>query len=131
VHGTVAENLRLSRPDLATEKLRAALAVAGVLAEVDRLPEGLETRLTSKGSPLSPSQCMRLTLARALLSEPAVLLIDESLDTLEPELQRNVLAGLLATPGRTVVVSTRDPALFPAFDHLYVMADGHLKAVPR
>lgn len=131
VRGTIADNLRLSQPELETEALREALATAGLLAEVDRLPDGLQTRLTSSGSPLSPSQQMRLTLARTLLSSPTVLLIDESLDGLEHEVQTAVLGRLLSVPGRTVVVATREPSLVPAFAQTYALSDGQLKAVIR
>jgi ABC-type bacteriocin/lantibiotic exporter with double-glycine peptidase domain len=80
---------------------------------VQRLPEGLGTRLVTGGAPLSRSQADRLMLARAIAGNPGLLLVDNLLDGLEPELRRDVIAGLVdpEAPWTLLVVSTNPEVL--------------------
>lgn len=93
--GTVAEALRLAAPDAAEAELWQALE-ATALAEPIRARGGLDLRLGSGGSGLSGGEARRLVLARALLRRPAILLLDEPTEGLDPDTANRVLSGLRA-----------------------------------
>ena len=92
--GTLAENLHLQRPDITMPQIRDALEQVGLLEEILRLPEGLETPLISGGSPLTKNQSRRLMLARAIAARPGLLLIDEILDSLPDEQAEAIMVSL-------------------------------------
>ncbi|HYO83564.1 MAG TPA: ABC transporter ATP-binding protein [Bryobacteraceae bacterium] len=80
--GSILENVRLGTgADLSA--VRSALDNVGLLEVVSRMPNGVHTELATGGSPLSPSQARRLTIARALLTQPRLLLLDEVLDRID------------------------------------------------
>jgi putative ABC transport system ATP-binding protein len=81
--GTIAENVRVGRPGLSAAAVREALQVVGLLEVVHALPRGLDTRLTPGGGPLSASQALRLTIARALVGRPRLFILDGCLDVLD------------------------------------------------
>ncbi|MDZ4784410.1 MAG: ABC transporter ATP-binding protein [Planctomycetia bacterium] len=83
--GSVAENVHLGRPEVTLINVRDALEQVGLLEGVLRLPEGIDTDLTSAGEPLTENQLRRLMLARAIVSRPGLLLVDGVLDTLPDE----------------------------------------------
>lgn len=117
VEGTLAENVHLGRPDVTPERARAALARVGLLDECAALADGLQTRVSPSGRPLSGSQCRRLMLARALAGAPRVLLVDDLVDTLSGPARDQVIDALLAGPrAATTVVVTRDPEVATRFD---------------
>lgn len=92
--GSVAENVHLGRPEITINNVRDALEQVGMLEGVLRLPEGIETDLTSAGEPLTENQLRRLILARAIVSRPGLLLVDGVLDTL-PDEEADELMGTL------------------------------------
>ncbi len=79
--GTVAENLHLGRPEVSQHSMREVLENIGLLDDILRLPDGLETTLVENGYPLSQDQITKLVLARVLIGSPSLLLIDRTLDT--------------------------------------------------
>lgn len=81
--GTVGENVRVGRADLSPAEVREALRVVGLLGVVQTLPHGLDTPLTPDGGPLSAGQSLRLTIARALVGRPRLLVLDAVLDRLD------------------------------------------------
>jgi ABC-type multidrug transport system fused ATPase/permease subunit len=104
---TIANNLRLARPAATDAELQAALRRARIWDWVARLPDGLETQVGEEGRELSGGQRQRLVLARAMLQDAPVLILDEPTAHLDPdtagELMRDVL---LQTGGRTVLLIT-------------------------
>lgn len=82
--GTVLENLTLGRVGLTAADARTALQRVGLLEELRALPEGLDARLMYDGAPLTPSQLTRLLVARALAGSPRLIVVEESLESLEP-----------------------------------------------
>ncbi|HEY8589601.1 MAG TPA: ABC transporter ATP-binding protein [Naasia sp.] len=102
--GSVADNLRLGRPDATEALLREALAAVAASSWIEELPEGLETRVGSGGHPLSPAQAQELALARLVLLAPATLVLDEATSLVEPATARFLERSLSALlQGRTVV----------------------------
>lgn len=92
--GSVAENVHLARPEVTIGNVRDALEQVGLLEDVLRLPEGIETELSSAGQPLTEDQLRRLLLARAIVSRPGLLLVDGVLDSL-PDEEADELMGTL------------------------------------
>jgi ABC-type bacteriocin/lantibiotic exporter with double-glycine peptidase domain len=110
---SIADNLRLARPEARDEELRRALADAQLLDWVDSLPDGLATAVGEHGARLSGGQRQRLALARALLADVRVLILDEPTEHLDERTARAFVTDLVAaTRGRTVVVLTHRPDLF-------------------
>ncbi|GAA2249834.1 thiol reductant ABC exporter subunit CydD [Kitasatospora cystarginea] len=104
---SLRENLRLARPDCTEEQLRAALAAARLLDWVDGLPDGLDTMVGEHGARLSGGQRRRLALARALLADFPVLILDEPAEHLDLPTADALTADLLAaTAGRTTLLIT-------------------------
>ncbi len=110
---TIAEAVGLASPNFATDEVWVALDEAGIAEEIRALPDGLDTVLSADGSGLSIGQLQRLSLARALLSDADVVLLDEPTAALDPTTEAAVVAaiGRLAQRGRTVMVIAHRPAL--------------------
>jgi len=92
--GSIEENVHLNRPFLSARDVRDALESVGLLDELLRLPEGLNTPLQSGGRPLSDGQAARLMLARAIIGRPRLVIIDGTLDGLPDNLLDQVMAFL-------------------------------------
>ncbi|MGW5939705.1 thiol reductant ABC exporter subunit CydD [Streptomyces celluloflavus] len=115
--GTIAENVRLARPDAEDAAVRTALDDAGALDFVDALPDGLATRLGESGAGLSAGQRQRIALARAFLADRPILLLDEPTANLDGESEEAIVAAVrrLAV-GRTVLLIVHRPALLAVAD---------------
>jgi putative ABC transport system ATP-binding protein len=112
VDGTVVENLRMGRMDIGLDEVRSALESVGLLNDVLRLPEGLNLRLKIGGGPLSSNQRTRLLLARALVQQPRLLLIDELFDSMDRE-SFDFLTHVVFKSGLpwTVILATREKSV--------------------
>ncbi len=118
--GTVADNLRLVRPDATEAQLWAALAAADAREFVAALPQGLDTPLTEKGANLSEGQRQRIAIARALLRDAPLLILDEATSALDAAAERRVLEGIMAQdPRRICVVTTHRESLLSYADRVY------------
>ncbi|QDZ10055.1 ABC transporter ATP-binding protein [Devosia ginsengisoli] len=103
--GTVAENLRYGRPEASDDELVAAAKAANAHDFIMGLPEGYDSNIGQRGVKLSGGQKQRLTIARAFLKNPAVLIFDEATSALDNESERAVQQALLTlAAGRTTVV---------------------------
>ena len=118
--GTVADNLRLVRPDATEAQLWAALMAADAREFVAALPQGLDTPLTEKGANLSEGQRQRIAIARALLRDAPLLILDEATSALDAAAERRVLEGIMAQdPRRICVVTTHRESLLSYADRVY------------
>ncbi|MGW9208359.1 thiol reductant ABC exporter subunit CydD [Embleya sp. NPDC055664] len=125
---SLRENLRLARPDCDEEAMRAALARARLLDWVDGLPEGLDTMVGEHGARLSGGQRQRLALARALLADFEILLLDEPAEHLDLPTADALTADLLdATRGRTTLLVTHRLTGLDAVDEIVVLAEGRVR----
>ncbi|MDI1459956.1 thiol reductant ABC exporter subunit CydC [Catellatospora sp. KI3] len=125
-HASVRDNLLLGRPDATDEELRAACGIAGLGEWV--AVHGLDVRVGEDGAELSGGQRQRLALARAVLAEPRVLLLDEPTEGLDPARADAVLAAVRAhRRGRTTVVVTHRLAGLDTFDEVVVLDAGRLQ----
>ncbi len=125
--GTIADNIRYGRPDAGDGAVRAAAEAAAALEFIDRLPEGLDTRLGERGITLSGGQRQRLAIARAMLRNAPLLLLDEATSALDAENERLVqqgLANLMA--GRTTLVIAHRFATIQKLKRIVVMDEGRV-----
>ncbi len=125
--GTVAENLRMGKPDATDEELWAALKLARIADFVREKPEGLNFRLEQAGSNVSGGQKQRLAIARAVLKDAAIYIFDDSFSALdfitEAEVRR-ALGEKLA--GRTRIIITQRVVSAMHSDRIFVLSDGAL-----
>lgn len=124
---SIRENLRLARTVATDDELRAALARARLLDWAEALPDGLDTLVGEHGARLSGGQRQRLALARALLADFPVLVLDEPAEHLDLATADTLTADLLvATEGRTTVLITHRLAGLEAVDEVLVMDAGRI-----
>jgi ABC-type multidrug transport system fused ATPase/permease subunit len=127
---TLGENLRLARREATDEQIRAALGRAGLLAWVQGLPEGMDTDVGEYGVRLSGGQRQRLSLARVLLADFPVLVLDEPTEHLDEQTAGELTADLLAaTAGRTIVLITHRGAGLDQVDEIVRIEAGRLASL--
>jgi subfamily B ATP-binding cassette protein MsbA len=125
--GTVRENLLSARPEATGGELRAALRAARAEEFVMALPRQWDTPLGERGARLSGGQRQRLALARAVLKDARLLVLDEATSNLDPEGEREVQAALEAMlPGRTVLVIAHRLQTIARADRIHVLVAGRV-----
>lgn len=118
--GTVAENLRLIRPDATDEQLYHALRLACAEDFIRPLPLGLNTPIREQGGGFSEGQLQRLCIARALLSDAPILLLDEATSALDMETEQKVLQNMIGSQkGRTCIITTHRPSVLEISHKIY------------
>ncbi len=120
---TIAENLKVARPDATEEEMWWALRMAGLDEDVRRMPDGLNTLIGERGVGLSGGQRQRLALARAFLSPASLILLDESLSALDSKTEEKVVRSLREL-GKTVVLASHRLTSIAATDRIYVLVRG-------
>ncbi|MFC1420541.1 ABC transporter ATP-binding protein [Streptacidiphilus cavernicola] len=128
--GSIRENVGYGMTDVPEERVRTALRDANALEFIDRLPEGLDTVVGERGARLSGGQKQRLAIARALIRDPRVLILDEatsSLDSRSEALVQQALARLVQ--GRTVFVVAHRLSTIKGADRIVVMDEGRIAEV--
>lgn len=126
-HGSIADNLRLADPGASDARLRAVAEAAQVLQFAQRLPLGLDTVIGERGFGLSGGEARRIGLARLLLRDPQVLLLDEPTAFLDADTEAALLRSLAAyARGRSVVVATHSPAVIAWADRCLLLPEGRL-----
>jgi ATP-binding cassette, subfamily B, bacterial len=102
---TISENIAWGRPDASPEQIRAAAEVAGAAEFIEGLPEGYQTLIGERGATLSGGQRQRLSLARAILKDAPVLILDEPTASLDARTEASVMSALeRLMAGRTCII---------------------------
>jgi ATP-binding cassette subfamily B protein len=125
--GSITDNVRIGRPEATDDEVRAALDSLGLLDRFEALAEGLATHVNERGSRLSAGERQLVSLARAALADPAVLVLDEATSSLDPgteALVEQTLERLMA--GRSVIVIAHRLTTAERADRVGVVADGGL-----
>jgi ATP-binding cassette, subfamily B, bacterial len=126
-HATVGENLRYARPDATKDDLRRACAAARVLDVIESLPHGFDTMVGERGYRLSGGEKQRLAIARMLLKDPAIVVLDEATSSLDTENEAAIQAALAeALEGRTAVVIAHRLSTIVGADLIVVLEDGRI-----
>jgi ABC-type transport system involved in cytochrome bd biosynthesis fused ATPase/permease subunit len=124
---TVRANLLIGAPEATDAELAGVLARVRLSDWIASLPQGLDTPVGAHGATLSGGQRQRLALARALLSDPAVLVLDEPTAHLDPENRAGLAADLLAVSrGRSTLLITHDLLGLDQVDEIIVLSDGRV-----
>ncbi len=123
---TIAANLRLARPGATDAELSGAASRAGLLPWLASLPAGLQTEVGARGTAISGGERQRIALARALLADPAVLILDEPTASLDAAASEALMADLLAvTAGRSTLLITHELRGLEQLDEIVVLDRGH------
>lgn len=131
-NASIAQNIAFARPKATAREIAAAVSAAGLDPLVARLPEGLATRTGERGLALSAGERHRIAIARALLRQPDVLILDEPTAALDEETERLVALGLRrALPHATLIVITHKPALAEMADHVVRIDRGRVRMEPQ
>ena len=123
---TVIRNVTLGE-DVPIEKVRWALKIAGVLEEMESLPQGLETKVGERGVTLSGGQRQRVMIARALVREADLYIFDDCLSAVDPETEEEIINSLRREmKGKTLVVITHRLKILQDADWIYVLDGGRI-----
>jgi glucan exporter ATP-binding protein len=124
---SIAENLRVGRPEATAEELRAAAARAQALEFIERNEAGFEARIGERGRLLSGGERQRLAIARALLKDPPILILDEATSALDPATEARLNQALdEVMKGRTTFVIAHRLATIRGATRILVFSKGHI-----
>src|SRR5690606_20437709 len=131
VDESVAHNLTLGE-EVSDEKIRAALRDADALQFVEAMPEGLATRVGAGGSRLSGGQRQRLAIARALIHDPKLLILDEATSNLDPDAQQAIVETVAHLKQQMAVLAVaHQEKMVRVADQVLRLADGRLEPISR
>ena len=130
IYGTVAENMRMVREEATDEEIIHCLKMACAWGFVQRLPEGINTRVGERGKGVSEGQAQRLSIARAMLRDSPILLLDEATSALDEETEEKVLDNILQyCPNKTCIVATHRPSVLKRCHRIYRISDKNIQTV--
>ena len=124
--GSIADMLRMVRPEASDEEIYRALALACAEDFVRALPEGIYTSVKERGGTFSEGQNQRLAIARAILADAPILLLDEVTSALDLETERKVLKNITSLSAKTCILTTHRPSVLSMCDHVYRIRDTKL-----
>ena len=125
--GSIADNIRIARPAATDDDLRQALEAIGALERFEEFENGIDTEVRERGSRLSAGERQLVSLARAALVDPAVLVLDEATSNLDPGTEVIVEAALdRLMNGRTTIVVAHRLSTIKRADRIGVIVDGEL-----
>jgi ATP-binding cassette, subfamily B, bacterial len=128
--GTIADNVRLARPEATDDEVRRALRRIGALDRFESLPHGLETDVQTRGLRLSAGERQLVGIGRVALADPAVIVLDEATSSLDPATEAAVERALAAVAqGRTVITIAHRLSTAARADRVAVMEHGRLVEV--
>ncbi|WP_375444120.1 ABC transporter ATP-binding protein [uncultured Fibrella sp.] len=123
--GTIEENIRYGKPEATDTEIAEAARRANALGFIESFPEGLKTLVGERGVKLSGGQRQRIAIARAILKDPAILILDEATSSLDAESERLVQEALdELMQNRTTLIIAHRLATIRKVDQIYVLRDG-------
>ena len=127
IKGSILDNVRMGKPDATDEEVLAALRAAQCMDIIEKFPDGVHTVIGSQGIYLSGGEMQRLAIARAMLKNAPVLILDEATAFADPDNETKVQVAFNAlAKGRTVIMIAHRLSTVVNADHIYVLKDGHL-----
>ena len=125
--GTIRENIAYGKPDASEEEIIKAAEQANAMLFIKDFPEGLDTVVGERGVKLSGGQRQRIAIARAILKDPKILILDEATSSLDAESENLVQQALdKLMVGRTTIIIAHRLATIRKVDKIYVLSDGQI-----
>lgn len=125
--GTLEENIRYGRPDASSVEIREAARKANALEFIETFPEGFNTMVGERGIKLSGGQRQRIAIARAILKDPKILILDEATSSLDAESEHLVQGALNELmKGRTTIIIAHRLATIKEVDRILVLKNGSI-----
>ena len=126
-NSTIGENIRMGKPDATQEEIEQAAAQANLLEWIQGLPDGFNTKVGERGSKLSGGQRQRIAIARAMLKDAPIVLLDEATSNLDVETEKDILTALKRLcAGRTTLTIAHRLSTVVDADEILVMNSGHI-----
>ena len=126
-NATIDENLRYARPDATRAEVERVCKITGAHDMISRLPKGYETRLSDYGVELSRGEKQRITLARALLKNAPILILDEATASIDRESSRALVQTIFEeVQNRTIIMVTHEATLLDLVDQVISIRDGEI-----
>ena len=123
--GTIADNIRYARPDATNDEVIAAAKAASAHGFISKLPDGYETWVGSGGQDLSGGERQRISIARTIIQNPKILILDEATAAMDTETERNIQNSLSELKaGRTTIAIAHRLSTLRDADKLAVIDDG-------
>lgn len=130
--GTVADNMRMVKPDATDEEIIIALKEACAYDFIGKLPDGINSVIGEKGTGFSEGQNQRLSIARALLSDTPIMLLDEATSALDPDTEKRLLANIVSSAtNRTCILTTHRLSVLSQCDRVYRVSDSNVTEVGK
>jgi ATP-binding cassette subfamily B protein len=121
----IRENVAFGRPDATDEQMMQALTVSRLINDIEQFPQGIDTLIGERGVTLSGGQKQRAAIARAILRDPAILVLDDALSSVDTHTAAEILAGLRTLmKGRTSIIIAQRIATVKDADQIIVLHDG-------
>jgi ATP-binding cassette subfamily B protein len=126
-HGSVLENIRYGRPDASPEKVIEAAVAANAHDFIVKLPQGYDTVVGERGQNLSGGERQRVSIARAILNDPRILILDEATSSVDTETERHIQEAMdRLVAGRTTFAIAHRLSTLHRASRLFVMKEGQL-----
>lgn len=127
---TIRENIVFARPEATEEEIERVIDSAGLRNDLPFFPEGLKTQVGEKGVTLSGGQKQRIAIARALIADPEILILDDALSAVDAETEERILENLFRLRrGRTTLMISHRVSALSRCDKCVVMEDGRISAI--
>lgn len=127
-HGSILDNIRFGNQDASDKQVEEAIQAAHIQKLIDRLPEGIHTLVGERGVQLSGGERQRITLARALVRNPEILILDEATSQLDSDTERLIQEALEPLRGKkTLLIVAHRLSTVADADRIFVMENGHLR----
>jgi ATP-binding cassette subfamily B protein len=129
-HDTVAANISFAQPDATMERIRTAARLAGAEEFIDRLPDGYDTLIGERGFSLSGGQRQRIAIARAIIADPRVLVLDDATSAVDPSKEHEIRAAMQTVMrDRTTIVIAHRPGTIAIADTVVLLDSGRVAAI--
>ena len=127
IKASILDNVKMSRPSATREEVMKALQTAQCMDIIEKLPNGVDTVIGTKGIYLSGGEQQRIAIARTLLKDSPIILLDEATAFADPDNESRVQAAFSAlAKGRTVIMIAHRLSTIIDADRIYVVKDGHI-----
>lgn len=122
---TIRENIKFGKDDATEEEIAEAICLANFNEDIKRLPSGLDTLVGEKGIAISGGQKQRISIARAMIKNPDILILDDSLSAVDAKTETAIIENIESSrKGKTTIISTHRLSAVQHAEHIVVLAEG-------